>query len=73
MRLNASTCTRMWQGCGRGAGGGTGNRMLQEDPATTPPGSRGLERLHVVVRDLVHQPSELVFLGRDGVWPVRLG
>ena len=37
MRLNASTCTRMWQGCGRGAGGGTGNRMLQEDPATTPP------------------------------------
>ena len=34
---------------------------------------RGLERLHVVVRDLVHQPSELVFLGRDGLWPVRLG
>ena len=24
MRLNASTCTRMWQGCGKGAGGGTG-------------------------------------------------
>ena len=34
---------------------------------------RGLERLHVVVRDLVHQPSELGFLGREGVWPVRLG
>ena len=57
----------MWQGRGRG------DRMPQEDPATTPPGSRGLERLHVVVRDLVHQPSELGFLGREGVWPVRLG
>jgi len=33
---------------------------------------RGLERLHVVVRDLVHQPSELGFLGREGVWPLRL-
>ena len=47
--------------------------MLQEDPATTPPGSRGLVRLHVLVRDLVHQPSDLGFLGREGVWPLCLG
>ena len=68
MCLNASTSTRMWQRCGR-----RGDRMLQEDPATTPPGSRGLVRLHVLVRDLVHQPSELGFLGRVGVWPLCLG
>ena len=33
---------------------------------------RGLERLHVVVRDLVHQPSELVFLTVNYSTSVRI-